>query len=215
VHAAGGAAIAADRVVCAVPPRALADMLPRLRPALADVTFADVTCVSLVGGERELVPPQRAGFGALAARGACSDPLLLGVIFETCVFASPRGEPAASVVTVMLGGSGDERQRAVRALDDGAVRERALAAAEQIGVARSEVRDVVIQRWRDAIPQFLAHGVDARRRAALGEALRGGRVSVAGAAYGAGVGVPDCIASGLDAAEEIRQSLAPGEAEKK
>jgi protoporphyrinogen oxidase len=75
-------------------------------------------------------------------------------------------------------------------------------------VARSEVKEVVIQRWRDAIPQFLAHGVDARRRAALSEALRGRTRGVGGRAYGAGVGVPDCIASGLDAADAIRRELA-------
>jgi protoporphyrinogen oxidase len=82
------ARVTADRVVCAVPLHALAEMLPRVRPALADMTFADVTCVSLVGGinARELVPAERAGFGVLAARGACSDALLLGVIFESCVF---------------------------------------------------------------------------------------------------------------------------------
>lgn len=206
VHAGASTHIVADRVVCAVPMHALVDLLPRVRPALSGVTFADVTCVSLVGGERELVPPERAGFGVLAARGACSDPLLLGVIFETCVFASSRNQPPTSVVTVMLGGS-NERQDAIRALDDAEVRERALQAVEQIGVKRSEVRDAVIQRWRDAIPQFLANGMDETRRTELRDALRGGRVVLAGAAYGAGVGVPDCIASGLDAAEEIQNYM--------
>lgn len=208
VHCSGGKwkPVTANRVVCAAPLHALADMLPRLRPALADMTFADVTCVSLVGGvnARELVPAQHAGFGVLASRGACNDALLLGVIFESCVFAPSRNEPTASVVTVMLGGS-NERQMAVRNLDDSALRERALQAVERLGVARVEVKEVVIHRWRNAIPQFLAHGVDARRRAALSEALRGKRVVLAGAAYGAGVGVPDCITSGLDAADEIRQ----------
>jgi oxygen-dependent protoporphyrinogen oxidase len=194
-------AFVAQRVVCAVPPLALAEMLPLARDALQEMPFADVTCVSLIGGERPLVPANRVGFGVLAARGSCRDALLLGVIFESCVFAPSRGEPATGVVTVMLGGS-DERQRAVRELSDAEVRERALAGAELVGVARADVQDVVIQRWRNAIPQFLAHGVDAQRRRQLDERTKQGRVVLAGGAYGAGVGVPDCVGSGMQAAKK-------------
>jgi oxygen-dependent protoporphyrinogen oxidase len=198
----GGKTLEADGVVVAVPAfvtaALLADLDPELAAAHAEIPYASSAIVTLAY-RRETVSHPLDGYGYVVPRSEGSDVL-------ACTWTSSKWEGRApdghALIRVYAGRFGG---RDVTAEDD----------ADLVALARAEVGLLGIEpapalarvhRWPRGMPQYvlghperLAH-IDASAAEHPGLAL-------AGAAY-RGVGIPDCIRSGEDAAHDVARALA-------
>jgi oxygen-dependent protoporphyrinogen oxidase len=205
-----GGAVAAERVLLAVPAAvaaALLDEATRGRSrAFAEIPYAAVA-VAAVGYRRQDVAHPLDGFGFL--RTAVSGPSepsgpsdasrlrVLGCLFSSSLFAgrAPAGHVA---LTSFLGGSTDPE---VATWSD----ERVAAAAHDdlrrvLGVRGAPVVSVV-HRWPRAIPQYeLGHGRFVALRRELERDLRGLHL---GGNFLHGISVADCVRNALAAADGI------------
>ena len=170
--------------------------------ALSRVRALSIAVVTLVfrdtAFEAVTAPTAAPGFGFLSPASA-ERGLLLGVVYDSCVFPRLAG-PRHVVLTAMLGGDDAASQEQVEALsEEDLVREARHAMRRHLGVA-AEPSLARLTRWTRAIPQFDA--TYARARATLDEhvAMDAPWLFVAGKAFGSGVGVNDCISSALHAA---------------
>jgi oxygen-dependent protoporphyrinogen oxidase len=185
-------AIACDGVVVATPawqaPRLLETLSTELAAGLADVAYAALDCVTLAW-PRPDVPHALDGTGWIAAHGDRRPTL-------ACTWSSEKWPGRAPAGFVLM--------RSVLALPDAQER-------ELIGAACDDLRDLVgvtkapslvrIRRLAHATPVYeVGHGDRMARLAAA--AADSGPLALAGNAH-AGVGVPDCIASGEAAARAV------------
>jgi oxygen-dependent protoporphyrinogen oxidase len=197
VHYSGAEAIEADAVILACPAWSSADALDDLDPAvsqrLAQLDYASCATVYLVY-DRRTVGARLRGFGFFAPRSE-------GLPILACSYVSEKFErrsPADAVVLrVFLGG--DARPEVLTEDDDSLV-EMARASVEPLLRIGGRPTMTRVYRLPRSMPQFrVGHAesiVDVKRR------LRNhGGLFVAGGAAGA-VGLPDCIASGEEAAAE-------------
>ena len=199
----GGEAVEADGVVVAVPAFAAAELLAGLDETLssahAGIPYASSALVSL-GYRLEDVPHPLDGYGYVVPRAEGSD-------VTACTWTSSKWEGRApegsALIRVYAGRYG---RRDVTAEPDEAL----------IALAREEVRLLgitaepslsVVHRWPLSMPQYVLGHLD--RLDAIEGALEGHPgLAVAGAAY-RGVGIPDCIRSGEEAAAAVTRALAP------
>jgi oxygen-dependent protoporphyrinogen oxidase len=170
--------------------------------ALSRVRTLSIAVVTLVFRDTEfaaLTAPRTApGFGFLSPASA-ERGLLLGVVYDSCVFPDLAG-PRHVVLTAMLGGADAACQEQVEALSERELlQETRHAMQRHLGVA-AEPDLARLTRWTRAIPQFDA--TYARARAVLDSYVAEDApwLFVAGKAFGSGVGVNDCISSALHAA---------------
>lgn len=195
-------ALDADGVVVAAPAFAAAELLSGLDSELAEahgeIPYASSVVVSLVY-DRSVAGHPLDGYGYLVPRSERSDVL-------ACTWSSSKWEgraPEGSVlIRVYAGRFGD---RDVTTDDDEAL----------IALARDEVRLLGIgskpaltriHRWPRGMPQYvLGHPERIEQIERAVEKHPG--LALAGAAY-RGVGIPDCIVSGEQAAAAIARSLA-------
>jgi protoporphyrinogen/coproporphyrinogen III oxidase len=191
----------ADGIVIAVPAFAAAELLEHVQGELAaahaEIPYASSAVVTL-GYPRTRVPHALDGYGYLVPRSEDSDVL-------ACTWTSSKWEARAPeshvLIRVYAGRFGG---RDVTEDDDDAL----------VGLAREEVNLLGLRadpaltrvhRWPHGMPQYvLGHpqrleGIDAALADLPGLAL-------AGAAY-RGVGIPDCIRSGEEAAHAVSRSL--------
>ena len=195
VATASGERLAADAVVLAMPANAASSLLSALDPEmaghLASIPYGTSATVTL-GYRRDDVPRLPSGFGVVVPRSE-------GLALVACSFSSIKFEGRASAGHVLLrnflGGPAVEQADPARLVE--MVRgdlARVLGIAAEPLIARTWV-------WRRAMAQYeVGHlervAVIERRLAAIpGLALAGNGLR--------GVGVPDCVRSGEQAAERL------------
>ena len=192
--------IQADAVVIATPAFVTAQLLAGLDPELAglheEIPYASSSVVSLAY-RREDVPHDLDGYGYVVPRAQKSDVL-------ACTWSSSKWEERAPAGFVLL--------RVYVGHDASRLSTDRLGA-----LARDELRVLAIDpllepvlsrvdRWPRGMPQYvLGHPERLERIEAALERHPG--LALAGAAY-RGVGIPDCIHSGEQAARAVAESLA-------
>ena len=192
-----GSIVQADGVVLAVPAFVAADVLAALDPELselhAEIPYASSAIVTLAY-RRADVPHPLDGYGYVV-------PQVEGSPVLACSWSSSKWEGRAPdegvLLRVFLG-------RFERLSDDNMLR----LAREEVALLgiRAEPERTWIHRWPGGMPQYvLGHPERLERIEAALERHRG--LALAGAAY-RGVGVPDCIHSGEEAARSLARSLA-------
>jgi protoporphyrinogen/coproporphyrinogen III oxidase len=196
-------AIDADAVVVAVPAapaaRLLADLAPAAATDLAVVETASLALVTTVWPAAD-VPPM-AGSGYLVP--AVANRPVKAVTFSSAKWAHV-GAPGLAVARASFGRHGDSDvfQRTDEDLVDLAVEE--LATVAGFGGRPVATR---VTRWGGGLPQYAVGHVERVARIRSSVAAVPG-LAVCGATYD-GVGIPACIRSGLAAAAQVRQALAP------
>jgi len=198
-----GGRLDADAVVLAAPAFVVADLVAGLDGGLAaahaEIPYASSAIVTLAFAQ-ENVPHPLDGYGYVVPRSEGSDVL-------ACTWTSRKwAERAPDGTVLMRVYAGRFGARDVTADSD----------VELLALAREEVRLLGIEaepfltrvhRWSQGMPQYvLGHPERLERIECALEAHPG--LEVAGAAY-RGVGIPDCIRSGENAAQSIARSLEP------
>ena len=193
----GGESLEVDAVVLTVPAHAAAVLLRDVNPPAsrmaASVPYVS-TAAAALGFRRADLGHALAGHGYVVAGGE-------GRAHTACTWVSskwPGRAPAGHVLLRCFAGRAGDQE--AFNLDDGTlVRALLEELTPVLGIVGSPVLTRVY-RWRDAMPQYTVGHLD--RMAALRAALRATPgIVVAGGGYG-GVGLPDCIRQGRDAAEE-------------
>jgi protoporphyrinogen/coproporphyrinogen III oxidase len=191
-----------DAVIVATPANVAGTLLDGVDCALArnllDITYSSSVTVTLGYYQQQLttLPP---GFGFLVPRSE-------GRRMLACTFVHnkfPHRAPAdKGILRCFLGGARDE---AVLSLSD----------EEVLETVRRELRELVklnappifarVYRWRDAMAQYepghIARVAKIEKRVAEFPGL-----ALAGNAYH-GIGVPDCVRSGTEAAHKVAQLI--------
>jgi protoporphyrinogen/coproporphyrinogen III oxidase len=200
--------VEADAVVIATPATTAAALLEpvdhRVAAMLAEITYADVTVVTLrmpADGVRHSLE----GTGFLV-------PASTGLVITACTWLTSKWpelqRPGDVLLRVSTGRFGDDRPALMS--DDELVGRVLDELGPMLGL-HAPPTDAVVTRWREAFPQYAVGHLG--RVAAIEEAsARLPGLALAGAAY-RGVGIPACIASGrraaavvLDPARRARQS---------
>lgn len=204
---AGGRTVAADAVILATPAWAAADLLEPLDPGLAaplrEIPYVSVATVSL-GFPLEAVPRPLDGYGYIVPRTERRP--VLACTWSSSKFPG-RAPEGWALVRTFLGRAGDDP-----------ITE--LGEADLLRLAREELRAVLgitaepgiarVHRWPRAMPQYTLGHLD--RLARMGRALTAHpRLFLAGHAY-RGLGMPDCIQSGEEAAEAVIRALPAADA---
>ena len=189
-----------DAVIVATPANVAGELLDGVDRALArnllDITYSSSVTVTLGYYKQQLAKLPR-GFGFLVPRSE-------GTRMLACTFVHNkfphRAPPDKGILRCFLGGARDE---AVLGLSD----------EEMLETVHRELRDLVkldarpifsrVYRWREAMAQYepghIARVAKIEKRVAEIPGL-----AIAGNAYH-GIGVPDCIRSGMEAAKAVAQ----------
>jgi len=203
VELTGGETLEADGVVIAVPAFAAAEFLTKidddLATAHAEIPYASSAVVTLAYRQEDVEHPLD-GYGYVVPRAEGSDVL-------ACTWTSSKWEeraPAGRVLLRVYAGRFGGRDVTAESDDD-----LVALACEEVRLLGIEANPglVRIHRWPLGMPQYvLGHPERVER---VENALVGHPgLAVAGAAY-RGVGIPDCIRSGEEAAQSIARALAP------
>jgi oxygen-dependent protoporphyrinogen oxidase len=204
LHLDDGRVLRADGLVLAVPAFAAADLLAPLSPAAAvalrHVPYASTAAVTLAY-RRDAVAHPLDGHGFVVARG---EPLAI----TACTWVSSkwphRAPPETVLLRCYLGRAGAD---AIVGADDATLVDTARRDLRAVMGLDASPRLVHVVRWPRAMPQYLPGHLD--RLAALEAALAPlPRLALAGAGY-RGVGVPDCIRQGQEAAARVLAALVP------
>jgi protoporphyrinogen/coproporphyrinogen III oxidase len=187
-----------DRVVVALPARAAAEILqntyPQLANELAAIQYSSSITVGL-GFDREVRESLPPGFGFLVPRG--EGKRLLAATFVHNKFPHRAPEDRA-LLRCFLAGSNAEN---IWSLSDDQI----------IGIVRPELRQILgleraplfarVYKWKSAMAQYgVGHLERLERIERLRQQLPG--LALAGNGY-RGIGVPDCVRSGRDAAKQL------------
>ena len=202
VVTAGGAALEADAVICALPAYRAAPLFephsPSLARALEAIGYASAAVVNLGYRESDF-PRAPRSFGFVVP--AIERRRIIAGSFTSLKFDG-RAPAGTILVRAFVGGA---MQSELMALDDAAM----------IEVVREEFRALLgveaaplwamVNRWPDSMPQYAVghHGrvAEIERAAAALPALE-----LAGAAF-RGVGIPDCVLGGERAAQAVFSEL--------
>ncbi|MGH3111504.1 MAG: protoporphyrinogen oxidase, partial [Gaiellaceae bacterium] len=193
-----GRVLDAGGVVLAAPAFAVAELLAELDPGLAgehrEIRYASSAIVTLaLAGE-----PGLDGYGYVVPRAERSDVLACTWSSSKWEGRAPAGPALARVYLGRFGGTDVTEEP-----DDGLV-DRARAELRLVGIDLEPER-TWIHRWAEGMPQYLLGHPERLER--IDAALeRHAGLAVAGAAY-RGVGIPDCIHSGEEAAGSVALSL--------
>ncbi len=201
VELQGGEIVQADGVVLAAPAFALAKLLAdldgQLAQAHAEIPYASSAIVTLAYRGEDMPHPLD-GYGYVVPRVEGTDVL-------ACTWTSSKWEGRAptgyALLRVYVGRFGGHD--VTRLADDRLVG----LAREEVSLLgiRAEPHLARIHRWRRGMPQYVLGHPERLER--IDEALeRHPGLAVAGAAY-RGVGIPDCIRSGEEAAEALVGAL--------
>lgn len=194
-----------DGVIIALPSPAAAEILhndyPRLAAELQGIQYGSSVTVTLAyeRNVRDSLPP---GFGILIPRN--SGKRLLAVTFVHNKFPHRAPEDRA-LIRCFLGGTRDE---AVLQLAEDEILQIVRTELEQILRISAEPVFTRVFKWNGAMAQYnVGHGdrIESKRR--LLAQVPG--VALAGNGY-SGIGVPDCIRSGYEAADQVLSALGIG-----
>jgi protoporphyrinogen/coproporphyrinogen III oxidase len=187
-------------VVIALPPtpasRLLADVAPVAAAELAAIETASVALVTLVWRRGDLVAPSGSGYLVPPSAGRP----VKGVTVASAKWAHlDDGEHV--VVRCSFGRYGDttDLQR-----DDEELVQLAVDELTKTGRVIAPPIATRVSRWGGGLPQYAVGHVDRVRRIRAAVAAVPG-LAVCGAAY-EGVGIPACIRTGQQAADQIRAS---------
>jgi protoporphyrinogen/coproporphyrinogen III oxidase len=199
---ASGDSFDADAIICAAPAHAAARMTATAAPAaakmLGEINYASAATVNLSYRESDFDGPPRA-FGFVVP--AIERRRIIAASFSSFKFEG-RAPAGAILARAFVGG---EMSREMMQLSD-----------DQMAAAvREEFRELLgvtaapgfaeVRRWPDSMPQYEVGHLS--RVAAIERAVAEiPSFAIAGAAY-RGVGIPDCVRSGEDAAEAIFAEL--------
>jgi oxygen-dependent protoporphyrinogen oxidase len=199
---ADGDSIHADAVICAAPAYAAARIVATIAPAVAktlgEISYASAATVNLTFRDSDFDGPPRA-FGFVVP--AIEHRRIIAGSFSSFKFEG-RAPAGAILARAFVGG---EMSREMMSLTDD----------EMVAAVRDEFRTLLgvsaapgfaeVRRWPDSMPQYevghLARVAEIERAVADIPAFE-----LAGAAY-RGVGIPDCIRSGEEAADAIFAKL--------
>jgi oxygen-dependent protoporphyrinogen oxidase len=200
---ASGEFVDADAVICAAPAYAAARIVATISPAtakmLGEISYASAATVNLTFRESDFDGPPRA-FGFVVP--AIEHRRIIAGSFSSFKFEG-RAPAGAILARAFVGG---EMSREMMRLSDD----------EMIAAVRDEFRALLgvtaapgfaeVRRWPDSMPQYEV-GHLARVKELEGVVAEFPAFAIAGAAY-RGVGIPDCVRSGEDAADAIFAKLA-------
>ncbi len=199
----GGRVIAADAVVLTTPAFVTADLLapfvPTVGSSLRAIPYASTAAVTLAFRRDEVRHPLD-GHGFVVARG---EPLQMTACTWTSSKWPHRAPVDLALLRCYLGAAG--RDAIVDEGDEHMVDvvRRDLQTTLQIDAAPVFSR---VARWRRGMPQYTPGHLD--RLAAIEADLRDlPGIALAGAGY-RGVGIPDCIRQGTEAAGRVIEALA-------
>ncbi len=197
----GAEALTADGVVVAVPAFAAAGLLAELDMGLGEelsaIPYASSAVVTLALAADD-VPHPLDGYGYVVPRAEGSDVL-------ACTWSSRKWEGRApagfELVRVYAGRFGGREVTADNDLELVALAREEL---RLLGVTADPAR-TWIHRWTQGMPQYVLGHPERLERIEQAVARHSG-LALAGAAY-RGVGIPDCIHSGEEAARAVALSL--------
>jgi protoporphyrinogen/coproporphyrinogen III oxidase len=187
-----------DAVIVALPARAAADVLEaadeNLSRDLGEIPYSSSVTVTLGYDQkvRASLPP---GFGFLVPRSAG-----LRMVAATFVHNkfSHRAPENRAIIRCFLGGARDER---ILLSSEADILEIVRAELRQILALHAEPLFARVYKWKSAMAQYsVGHLERLRRIEALRQNLHG--LALAGNGYN-GIGVPDCVRSGVEAASKI------------
>lgn len=200
VELADGGSVEAAAVLLAAPAyvtaELVADLDPELAAAHAEIPYASSAVVTLAFSRADVVPLD--GYGYVVPRSEGGDVL-------ACTWSSQKWEGRAPDEAVLLRVyAGRHGGRDVTTASDEAL---VALARDEIAFLdiRAEPRRAWVHRWPRGMPQYVLGHLERVARIDAALAARPG-LAVAGAAY-RGVGIPDCIASGEEAAESLAHAL--------
>jgi protoporphyrinogen/coproporphyrinogen III oxidase len=201
--AASGAAEFYDAVILATPAWATAALLGPVDPALAEelggIPYSSSITVNLVYDEAQTGPlPDGFGFLVPASEGRA----MLAATFVHRKFLG-RTPPGKAVIRIFLGGM---RNEALLDEPDGVLlatvrRELSEILGEKILPLHTEPEHAQLSRWHHVMAQYAVGHQERRQRIAMRMAQLP-TLRLAGNAYD-GIGVPDCIRLGRQAAKEL------------
>ncbi len=199
---ANGEPLTADAVILAAPAYHAAAFIrsvdEELATALRGIEYASTVTISVAYPDAD-VPRALDATGYVVPRIQQRPVLACTWVSSKFEGRSPAGH---SLFRLFLGGAG--RGSFVERTDD-----------ELLGVVRTEMRDVMgitadpelirINRYDRAMPQYHVGHLD-RVAGIRAQVARNPGLAVAGAAFG-GVGIPDCVRSGVAAADQVLELL--------
>lgn len=190
-----------DAVIVATAAYVAADLLAQaseLAGELGSIPHSSSVTVALGYDRavRESLPP---GFGFLVPR--TENRRVLAATFVHNKFPGRVPEDRA-LIRCFLGGSRD--QKSLVATDDEIVKTAREELQEILGIT-AKPRFVIVRKWPKAMAQYVVgHGAKRERLEAILTSMRG--LALAGNAY-SGIGVPDCIRTGAEAADKVLTDL--------
>lgn len=188
-----------DAAILAAPAYAAASLLQSWSETIAAelraIRYSSSVTVLLAYAPNVAIPP---GFGLLVPR--TEGHRMLAATFVHNKF--PHRAPADRVlIRCFLGGSRDEQ---ILALADDEILALVIRELKEILGISAEPLFARVHKWKQSMAQYtVGHGA---RVARIRQLLPPG-MTLAGNAYG-GIGVPDCVRSGTDAAEKVLATLA-------
>jgi oxygen-dependent protoporphyrinogen oxidase len=195
-------ALSVDSLVLATPAFVAADLLRPLTPIAAGLldmipyastgTVALAYPASVIGGNIQ-------GFGFVVPRVERRD--LIAATWTSLKWPH-RAPPEQLLARCYVGGAGRE---SILELDDKALIARVRAELREICGLTAEPTYVEVNRWMQAMPQYLLGHLERLEQAEVALSRYGGLV-LTGSAY-RGVGIPDCIREGTVAAEKVVRYL--------
>ncbi|MFY1694926.1 MULTISPECIES: protoporphyrinogen oxidase [unclassified Solwaraspora] len=198
----GAERIDADAVVLAVPARPAARLLAAVDAAAAvgvgALDYASIALVTLALPAPDL--PELSGFLVPATEGTTTK----AATFFSTKWAHLRRTDGLAVVRASVGRHGDEQL--LQRDDDELVATAHAELGRLTGARLPAVAQSHVQRWGGALPQYPPGHLG--RVAAARRSLRGTQrgLALAGAAFD-GIGIPVCVRSGENAADEIVTTL--------
>ncbi|HXZ28204.1 MAG TPA: protoporphyrinogen oxidase [Terriglobales bacterium] len=212
---AGGPAEEFDAVIVATPAYGAAELLretsPELAALLACIRYSSSVTVALGYEAAKLSEKERRvldeGFGFLVPRAEGKRMLACTFVHNKFPHRCPEGW---RLLRVFLGGANVENPEGSNVLQ--------LKDEEILGTVAEELRGILglgaeaafarVYRWPRAMAQYeVGHLERVAEIERLRRRLPG--LALAGNAYG-GIGVPDCIRTGMDAVTSVTQALFPG-----
>lgn len=195
---AGNEVYAADKIVCAAPAFASAEMLHDLDANLANslqqINYAPLIVVCL-GYAQAQINADLNGFGYLFARG--EDEALLGTLWDSSIFAA-RAPDGKVLLRSMLGGASHPQ---VMNLADQQIQQLVQKSLETTLGIRAVPELVKIYRHAQAIPAYALCHKDLVAKI-MEQASHHPGLFITGNAY-TGVGINDCVASAVATAKQV------------
>lgn len=197
-----GRSLDAHSIILAVPGSAAADLFPAARNAISPVLLTPPTSVAniVMAFPQGTTGMSLNGTGFVVPRGS-------GHAITACTWshlkwphAAPRG---AALLRCYIGGQNDAQ---LVDESDATIVEAVMADLRQLVALRETPSFYQVTRWKHAMPQYSVGHLDRleKTRKAITTEFPG--VFLAGASYG-GVGLPDCIREGEQAAHDLVDHL--------